>query len=267
MYQSITYCNKVLSYRKTGTGRALILIHGFGEDGHVWDEQVGVLEQSMMVIVPDLPGTGKSVRWDESTIEITDYAAAILAILAAEAIQTCCLLGHSMGGYITLAFAALYPERLDGFGLIHSTAYPDNDEKKGNRLKAVELMDQYGAGAFLRNTIPTLFSAKFKKEHPERVLAQIKYAESFDTKTGQQYTMAMRNRPNRSFVLESNPVPVLFVIGTEDIAAPLTDLLGQVKLPLFASIHILENVGHMGMIEAAETMTKHIKDFVENLQK
>lgn len=265
MYQSITYSNTALSYRKTGKGKALILLHGFGEDGHIWDKQVAILEQSMMVIVPDLPGTSKSGRWNKSDIEITDFAAAILAILDAEAIHSCCLLGHSMGGYITLAFAELYPERLEGFGLVHSTAYPDSDEKKGNRLKAIALMDQYGAGAFLRNTIPTLFSAKFKKEHPDQVLSQIKHAEGFDTKTCQQYTLAMRNRPNRSFVLESNPLPILFVIGTEDIAAPLADLLGQVKLPLFASIHILENVGHMGMIEAAETMTKHILEFVENL--
>jgi pimeloyl-ACP methyl ester carboxylesterase len=97
------------------------------------------------------------------------------------------------------------------------------------------------------------------------VQAQIEQAAHYDTKACQQYTLAMRNRPNRTYVLESNPLPILFVIGTEDIAAPLTDLLGQIKLPLHASIHILENVGHMGMLEAADTMTKHIMDFVENL--
>jgi pimeloyl-ACP methyl ester carboxylesterase len=246
-------------------GKALVLLHGFGEDGHVWDQQKAILEQSMMVIIPDIPGTGKSERWNEEGIEIADYAKAILAILDAEAISTCCLLGHSMGGYITLAFAELFPERLEAFGLIHSTAYADSNEKKANRLKAVELIEAYGAGAFLRNTIPTLFSTAFKKAAPHQVQAQIEQAEYFDSKSCQQYTMAMRNRPNRSFVLESNPLPILFVIGTEDQAAPLVDLLGQIKLPLYASIHILENVGHMGMLEAADTMTKHIMDFVENL--
>ncbi|OYU54055.1 MAG: alpha/beta hydrolase [Chitinophagaceae bacterium BSSC1] len=265
MYKSIPYRETELSYRKLGMGKALVLIHGFGEDGHVWDKQLAVLEQSMQVLVPDIPGTGKSDRWNEPNIDMADYAKAILAILDAEGIETCCLLGHSMGGYITLAFAELYPERLIGFGLIHSSAYADSDEKKANRLKAVELMDQYGAGAFLRNTIPTLFGANFKKEFPQVLLAQIEQAAHFDTKACQQYTLAMRNRPNRAYVLESNLLPILFVIGTEDIAAPLTDLLGQIKLPLHASIHILENVGHMGMLEAADTMTKHIMDFVENL--
>lgn len=265
MYQSISYRNAKLSYRKLGKGNALVLLHGFGEDGHVWDQQINVLSQSMMVIVPELPGTGKSARWDEPGIEISDYASAILAVLDAEGIDSCCLLGHSMGGYISLAFAELFPERLEGFGLIHSTAYADSDEKKANRLKAVELMEQYGAGAFLRNTIPTLFSAAFKKEAPNQVLAQIEQAAHFDTKACQQYTLAMRNRPNRTYVLESNPLPILFVIGTEDQAAPLVDLLGQIKLPQYASIHILENVGHMGMLEAADTMTKHILDFIENL--
>lgn len=265
MYTSIPYKETALSYRKLGMGKTLVLVHGFGEDGHVWDQQLAVLEQSMQVIIPEIPGTGKSGRWNESNVEISDYAQAILAILDAEGIETCCLLGHSMGGYITLAFAELYPERLTGFGLIHSTAYADSEEKKANRLKAVELMDQYGAGAFLRNTIPTLFAVNFKKEYPQIVQYQIDQAAHFDTKACQQYTLAMRNRPNRTSVLESNPLPILFVIGTEDIAAPLTDLLGQVKLPLHASIHILENVGHMGMLEAADTMTKHIMDFVENL--
>lgn len=265
MYQFISYRNAKLSYRKLGKGNALVLLHGFGEDGHVWDQQINVLSQSMMVIVPELPGTGKSARWDEPGIEISDYASAILAVLDAEGIDSCCLLGHSMGGYITLAFAELYPKRLVGFGLIHSTAYADSDEKKANRLKAVELMDQYGVGAFLRNTIPSLFGANFKKEFPQIVLAQIEQATHFDPKACQQYSLAMRNRPNRTSVLESNPLPILFVIGTEDLAAPLTDLLGQIKLPLYASIHILEHVGHMGMLEAADTMTKHIMDFVENL--
>lgn len=265
MYKSIHYRDTELSYRKLGMGKTLVLLHGFGEDGHVWDQQLAVLEQSMQVIIPNIPGTGKSGRWNEPNIEIADYAKAILAILDAEGIETCCLLGHSMGGYITLAFAELYAERLEGFGLIHSTAYADSNEKKSNRLKAVELMDQYGAGAFLRNTIPTLFAANFKKEYPQVVLAQIEQAAHYDTKACQQYTLAMRNRPNRTYVLESNPLPILFVIGTEDIAAPLTDLLGQVKLPLYANIHILEKVGHMGMLEAADAMTQHIMNFVENL--
>ncbi len=264
MYQSIAYRHTTLSYRKSGNGKALVLLHGFGEDGHVWDQQKAVLEKSMMVLIPDIPGTGKSGRWDETNIEISDYANALLAILDAEGIESCCLLGHSMGGYITLAFAELYPDRLVGFGLIHSTAYADSNEKKANRLKAVELMEQYGAGAFLRNTIPTLFSAAFKKAAPNQVLAQIEQAAHVDTKACQQYTLAMRNRPNRTSVLEDNPLPILFVIGTEDTAAPLADLMAQIKLPLYASIHILDNVGHMGMLEAADTMTNHIINFVEN---
>jgi len=138
MYKSIPFKDTELSYRKLGMGKALVLVHGFGEDGHVWDQQLAVLEQSMLVLIPDLPGTGKSGRWNDAHVDIADYAKALIAILDAEGIDTCCLLGHSMGGYITLAFAELYPERLTGFGLIHSTAYADSDEKKTNRLKAVK---------------------------------------------------------------------------------------------------------------------------------
>ncbi len=166
MYKSITYHHSTLSYQKSGMGKALVLLHGFGEDGHVWDQQKAILEQSMMVIIPDIPGTGKSERWNEEGIEIADYAKAILAILDAEAISTCCLLGHSMGGYITLAFAELFPERLEAFGLIHSTAYADSNEKKANRLKAVELIEAYGLEHFCAIPFLPCFLQHLKKQHP-----------------------------------------------------------------------------------------------------
>ena len=66
----------------------------------------------------------------------------------------------------------------------------------------------------------------------------------------QQYYYAMMQRPDRTHVLKNNKVPVLFVIGTEDIAAPLNDVLKQVHLPEIAYIYIIENIGHMSMLEA-----------------
>ena len=95
MYKSIPFKDNELSYRKSGMGKALVLVHGFGEDGHVWDQQLAVLEQSMLVLIPDLPGTGKSGRWNDANVDIADYAKALIAILDAEGIDTCCLLAVS----------------------------------------------------------------------------------------------------------------------------------------------------------------------------
>lgn len=261
-----------ISYRLTGSGHPVVLLHGFGEDSHIWDKQIDFLKDHCLLIVPDLPGSGKSALLSKPDtqnnspephhISITDYADVVYALLGIEGIDKCCLLGHSMGGYITLAFAEKYPSKLSSFGLIHSTALADTEEKKRNRQKAIDLMEQYGAGPFLKNTIPNLFAGSFKKAQPEMVEALIEASASFDTKACQQYYQAMMLRPDKTSVLKGNPLPVLFVIGTEDIAAPLNDLLPQVHLPLISYIHVLENTGHMGMWEATEQMNQYLLEFI-----
>lgn len=274
------YNNVNISYRLEGEGKPVVLLHGFGEDSHIWDRQIDFLKQHCLLIVPDLPGSGKSEflekskgksqkltleRGDEpadDSVSIEDYADCIYALLQHENILHCTMLGHSMGGYITLAFADKYPLWLTGFGLVHSTAFADNEEKKKNRERSIELIESYGGYAFLKTTIPNLFGAQFKEEYPEQVAALIKASKSFTKKALQQYTLAMMRRPDRTNVLKSNPLPILFVIGTEDIAAPMADLMQQTPLPLISYIHVLQHTGHMGMWEATGQMNDILLDFI-----
>jgi pimeloyl-ACP methyl ester carboxylesterase len=200
---------------------------------------------------------------NEMPISLIDYAELMAAILKVEDISTCILIGHSMGGYIALAFEEIYPEISLRFGLVHSSALADTEEKKANRLKGIELMELYGAGPFLKNTIPNLFSATFKKEHPDMVSLLVDAAPVFNTQACQQYYEAMRLRPDRTSILKGNLKPILFVIGTDDVAAPLVDLLPQIKLPSRPYVHILEGVGHMGMWEATEQVNQFLLDFIE----
>ena len=195
-------------------------------------------------------------------VSISDYAEAILSILQAEGIQTCIMLGHSMGGYITLAFAEKYAPYLSAFGLINSTAFADSPEKKQTRLKGIDLMEQYGAAPFLKNTIPNLFANQYKESNPDQVMEFIHASSSIATKTCQQYFQAMMNRPDRTEILKSNHLPILFVLGTDDIAAPLIDLQLQIHLPLKPTIHILEKVGHMTMMEATDQLNEYLLDFI-----
>ncbi|MBK7375227.1 MAG: alpha/beta fold hydrolase [Chitinophagaceae bacterium] len=108
-------------------------------------------------MVPDLPGSGKSgVISSQSAVGMEEYAEIIKAILVEEKIEKSTMLGHSLGGYITLAFAEKYPGMLNSFGLVHSTAFADSEEKKAARLKSIEFIKKYGAYDFLRTTIPGL---------------------------------------------------------------------------------------------------------------
>ena len=191
-----------------------------------------------------------------------DHADMLEELLSAENIEAADIVGHSMGGYIALAFAEKYPEMLSGTGLINSTAYADTEEKKHTRQRAIETIAQYGAYPFLKTTIPTLFGAAFKEKHPERVEALITAGKDFSKEALEQYYRAMMNRPDRREILKSNPLPVLFVMGTEDAAAPMNDVLPQTALPDKSYIHILENVGHMSMLEAPQQLNRILLAFI-----
>ncbi len=274
MQKTFIYKEARISYRTEGKGKPVVLLHGFGEDSHIFDQQIEFLKESCLLIIPDLPGTGKSALLISDhpmpvtgilkpvTVSIEDYADCIKALLEEEKISKCILLGHSMGGYITLAFAEKYPGSLSRFGLIHSSAFADNEEKKRNRQRGIDLMEQYGAYAFLKNTIPNLFSLQFKEAFPDKLESLIEASKQFSTEACRQYYTAMMNRPDRIDVLKGNPLPVLFVIGTEDVAAPLNDLNLQIHLPLCSYIHIIENVGHMSMWEAPELLNSYLLEFI-----
>ncbi len=264
MLHSFQYQTATIFYRIEGKGKPVVLLHGFGEDGHIWDQQVDFLKQHCMLVIPDLPGSGRSTIMGHETSDtsIDDYAGCIHALLQHEKMAPCMMLGHSMGGYITLAFAEKYPSLLCGFGLIHSTAFADNEEKKQNRSRGIELMRKYGGYHFLKTTIPNLFGEQFKKEHSGKVEELISTSASFSTIALQQYYHAMMERPDRTHVLKSNPLPVLFVIGTADVAAPLQDVLQQTHLPLKSYIHILEGVGHMGMWEATAQLNQYLLAYI-----
>jgi pimeloyl-ACP methyl ester carboxylesterase len=265
MLNSFTYGTATISYRLTGKGRTVVLLHGFGEDSYIWDEQIRFLQAHCRLLVPDLPGSGSSSLLDPGTprdITIEDYAELIHALLQHEQVTICTMLGHSMGGYIMLAFAEKYPAQLDGIGLINSTAFADSAEKKQTRARAIEAIEQYGANAFLKTTIPTLFAPAFREKYPGKVAALIEAGSSFQAKALQQYYRAMMLRPDRTQVLKSNPLPVLFVMGTEDGPAPVNDVLQQTHLPDKSYIHVLQGVGHMSMWEASDILNKLLLAFI-----
>lgn len=258
------YNNRRICYSKKGAGAVVVLLHGFGEDSSVWDYQVPELQQQFQVIVPDLPGSGNSeTLHDASTTSIEDYAEAVNALLVHENIAHATVLGHSMGGYIALALAEKHPEKIQGLGLVHSTAFADSDEKKANRQRGIEMMAQYGGGAFLKTTIPNLFSATYKTTNTDKINELIEKGAQFSTLALQQYYYAMMTRPDRTAVLKNSRVPVLFIAGTEDVAVAINDVLKQTAMPDNSYIHVLEHIGHMGIWETPHIVNNFLSDFIK----
>lgn len=279
MYHSFQYKDCNISYRKVGNGLHVLLLHGFGEDSNIFNQQIDFLKNHCCLIIPDLPGSGKSslltldskIATDSNNeflpanfqLSIMDYADCMAALLKHEEIESCIFLGHSMGGYIALAFAEKYSHLLRAFGLIHSTAFADTAEKKQNRAKGIQLVQEYDAFAFLKNTIPSLFSGEFKEKNKIVVDDLIEKAKLFSQKAVQQYLFAMMNREDRTSVLVGSKVPVLFIIGTEDMAAPLKDVVKQTSMPIESHVHILEGIGHMSMVEAPDDLNKFLLQFIQ----
>ena len=254
-------------YSIYGEGVPVILLHGFGEDATIFNNQIKALEQQCTLIIPDIPGTETdTLAFEKLEPTLENLAECIKALLHHLKIEKCILLGHSLGGYITLAFADKYPEKLFSFGLIHSTAFADSEEKMNNRLRGIQLMNDYGAASFLKATFPNLFSNVFKTERHNELEELITRFATISTDACVFYYKAMIARTDKTALLKNTSLPILFVIGEEDIAAPMADVLQQVSLPAFAVVHILENVGHMSMIEAPDKLNDILINFIKEFQ-
>lgn len=261
---SFRYGDTDVYYEMQGAGKPVLLVHGFGEDSSIWDLQVDALKNHCLIITLDLPGSGRT-KPIAGSFSMEDYAELIHTLYNELGLNELILLGHSMGGYITLAYAEKYPQTLRAFGLIHSTAFADSEEKKQTRKKGIEFIRNNGAFSFLKTSTPNLFSAVSKSDHPEIIEDLIGKSRQFTDNALIQYYEAMILRPDRTTVLKSSERPVLFILGTEDTAAPMTDVLHQVHLPQTAYVQILENVGHMSMLEAPDLLNRHLQQFINEV--
>lgn len=263
MNKTISFQGKEIFYRVIGNGKPAVLVHGFGEDGEIWDKQVKFLQEKCKLIIPDLPGSGRSELTDEMSME--RMAEVILAIMQEERCVPCPVIGHSMGGYIILALAEKYPEVLTAFGLFHSSAFADSDEKKATRQKGISFIQQHGAGEFLKTVTPNLFAPDSKTKIPELIQDLIEQGNNFTPQSLVSYYQAMMLRPDRTDVLRKTAVPVLFIMGKYDNAVPMEDSLKQCHLPEKSYIHILAQSGHMGMLEEPDKCNRILEEFLREI--
>lgn len=255
--------NKKIFYRVAGKGPVVFLVHGFGENGEVWSRQVPELQKRYKIIVPDLPGSRNSDML-EGAVTLDDYAEVLRTIADKECPgEFINLFGHSMGGYITMAFLEKYSHRLQSIGLIHSSSFADTSEKIETRKKAIRFIIENGGATFLKTIVPNMFSEENGIKHPEFVKELFELAITEPDEALIQYYEAMISRPDRSSILAASAHPVLFMIGRHDHAIPFDLSMRQCHLPSIASVNILESAGHMGMWEDADRTNKAMLSFLE----
>ena len=248
-----------MQYQKTGSGEAVVLIHGYCETAHVWDSLLPLLPANYTWLIPELDGYGSPITGD---ITIDGYAAGINAILEKENITSCIFAGHSMGGYIALACARLYREKVKGLCILHSHPFGDNDAKRQGRYKSIDFLKKNGAEKYIPEFAANLFADTSPKEMKSKQYETVK---NIPAETLIASLQAMATRQADINVLKNIHLPVLFIFGRQDKVMPLQDLLKQVPLPEFSQVHILEKSGHMGMIEETEVFAGYMKDYLKLL--
>jgi pimeloyl-ACP methyl ester carboxylesterase len=244
----------MLAHTITGQGPALVLIHGFCEDRTLWNNYALELSKRFTVICPDLPGFGDSAPEFAEAVTMEYYAKRVHELL--DTIlgndERAVLVGHSLGGYVALAFADLYPERINGIGLFHSTAFADNEEKKVSRDKVAAYIQQKGVAAFTDNFIEPLFYVA-NRERLMPAIEQLKKQAALSSKEGViAAIMGMKERLERIDVLKKLECPVLYIIGKSDTSVTIDKSLEQCHLAAQSLVFVLDKVGHMGMLEEEE---------------
>lgn len=247
----------------------LLLIHGFGEDHCIWKNQIKFLSQHYRVIAPNLPG----VHCKPLTIHhshkpsISNYVEVLHDLMHSLHIEKYYIAGHSMGGYIGLAFADYYVNHVIGLALVHSTTFEDSTAKKEIRLKVAEFIQEQGTRKFLETAAQNLFGNNFKKAHPDKIQDVIDSVSDISPEAMIQFVMAMRNRSEHEHMLREQRIPIGMIVGEEDIAVPIEDSLLQTQLLPANNVIILKNVGHMGMLEATDQVNNALLKFIAATHK
>lgn len=249
-----------IAYTKTGKGEPLMLIHGFPENHELWKRIAPALSEQFTLLLPDIPGSGDS-KSDHEEVSMEQLADAMKVVADAEGITQLVLAGHSMGGYISLAFAEKYPSMIKGLSLVHSTATADDKEKKKKRQKSIDLIRKGGKEAFIKEMTPALFAKKFRENHKDVIQEQITRGVQLPGESIIAFYTVMMNRKERTAILKAAKYPMQMVIGKEETIAPMNVLMEQAAMPDISFLSLYENSLHMSMIEQPERLAGDLINF------
>ncbi len=257
----ITFNGANINYTDCGKGNTLVLLHGFTETIKIWDYFSEYLSKKFRVICIDLPGHGESDCIDNihSMELISDILKSLLDKLS---IDKCVMIGHSMGGYVSLAFARKYGKLLSGLGLFHSSVYSDSEQAKEARMRAIEIV-RNDHHAFLAGFIQDLFAPENKEIFKKEIDNLVKDAKQMSKEAIIAAQMGMIERHDSKDILVNAKYPVMFIAGHKDSRIPVKDIQSQLILPETSYSLLLKNAGHMGYLEEKEKTLHFIKAFTE----
>ncbi|MEB2783421.1 alpha/beta fold hydrolase [Algoriphagus persicinus] len=241
-----------------GQGQPVVLIHGFCEIGEMWRGFADALSKDFRVICPNLPGCDK-FPIPSDTIQLEEVAVLLEEWIEENDIQDPIVIGHSLGGYVTLALLELLGNKLKAVGLFHSTAFADDEVKKAMRDRTVIFLKKHGVDTFVTSFVPPLIPEQ-KRDDFQTEIAEAIAQGKYSTLNGLiAYSRAMRDRKDRFEVLRNYSGPKLMIAGTLDGAVKID--ASRAHKHAVTDYYELEGVGHLGMIERKEESIEILREF------
>jgi pimeloyl-ACP methyl ester carboxylesterase len=252
-------------YSDSGSGRVIVLLHGYLESSEVWNSFQTKLSSDFRVISVDLPGHGSSDVYGEThTMEF--MATLVKALLDDLGIAKIALAGHSLGGYVTLAFVELFKEYLSGYCLFHSHPFNDPPEVIEKRRREISIVKAGKKDLMYPENVVRMYATSNLEKFSEAVQSSKHIASVIPGEGIIAVLNGMIQRPSRIAVMEDGSVPCLWILGSMDNYIPCSLIQSKVKLPANARVEILKNSGHMGFIEEEDLSVKLLSDFVKKLK-
>jgi 3-oxoadipate enol-lactonase len=249
-----------LAFDDTGNGEAVVLLHGYPFNRTMWSEQVEVLKDTHRVITPDLRGLGESPLTDTATME--EMANDIAALLDSLEIESAIIGGLSMGGYVTLAFTRLFPNRVKGLILADTRPQADTEEGKQNREKQAQKALSEGMNAIAEEMLPKLLSQTTIAENPKVVSVVREMIVTSKPQGAANAQRGMAQRADHTSMLSSINVPTLIIVGSDDALTPPSDSQKMHEAIKNSTLTIIEGVGHCSNLEKPEVFNAALKAFI-----
>jgi pimeloyl-ACP methyl ester carboxylesterase len=240
----------------------VIFLHGYLESPAIWPAFLGDHFTDYQVLMPALPGYDPTRAATDYSLEAA--AQALRNELAEAGIGRAVLVGHSMGGYVALAFAEQYPGLVAGLGLFHSSSLPDSEEDGERRTRNRTFLEEHGVAAYAEEFLQPQLSPVHRESLTNEVQHLQELAAAVPLSVALGSLEAMAQRPDRRAVLEKATYPVLFIAGKDDRAVPPEKTHEESLLPDYCTVVWLAGVGHLGFVERPADTRRAVRQLLES---